>query len=357
MANKKMIFPVLTKDEIMELRKNMSLDVAWDVIRVLRMKTEPSLIKAISLLTLAYINKENGYVGKENLHTLIKDAKINYSVALQLLSVLEELYDEVDTLAHRLSSEQILSVILSDSSWYVRNMGRRSARTSTPEAFSYLARALLKIEAGESVMDYCSGTGDFSLSTYLSTDADYICGVEISTEAVLISNIRMAFVGDLFQIEQGDSVTSKLRADKIFADPHFGMRGVADTTWLPKGASAAKCFGAIPRGKRMDWMFLLSALEKQKKNGRCVILSNDSMLFRGARGETEMRRYLVTSGLLEAVIALPEGILHDTNLQCDMLVFSQNNTKVKMIDARDCKVKEHNTSMMTSDNLAEVLKR
>ena len=42
---------------------------------------------------------------------------------------------------------------------------------------------------------------------------------------------------------------------------------------------------------------------------------------------------------------------------CDLLVFSQGNTSVKMVDARNCKVKERFTSKMTQKNIDEILRR
>ena len=357
MANERKVFPILTKKEIVKLRESISYDVVHDVMRLLRNKTELSLVKTVSVLALAYIDKENGIVSKEELSTILKDADLNYSITLTLSSVLDELYEEIDALAKRFSSNQILSIIFSDLSWYLRNPGRRSCLSATPESFSSLARELLQIKAGEKVMDYCFGTGDFSINAYLYSEADYICGTEISTEAVNISKIRTAFISDSFNITQGDSIKSKEQADKVFVDPPLGVRDLSDSSWAPRDVTVAKFFENIPRAKRSDWMFVLSALEKQIKGGRTVILTYDSLLFRGVRGEMDIRRYLVDSGLLEAVIALPDGIRMDTNLQCDMLVFSQNNQKVKMVDARDCKVKEHNNSNMTPDNIKEILRR
>lgn len=356
-TTKPVLFPILPKGRIQELRASMSYDVAWECMNLLRGKSEPNLAKLMSLVTLAYIYKEIGIMDKGRLYEVLRETEMDYSVGLKLSSVLDEFYAEAEMLSYKCSKDQLLSVIFGSLSWYFRSMGRRSGSVATPEAYSIIGREVLQVKPGESVMDYCFGFGDFAIGVYLNTAAGKIYGTEISTDAVIVSKIRAAFTGEAVTVNQGDSLIDEMRADKIYADPPMAMKETAPYHWFPQNAELAKIYGRLPRTRRMDWAFALSALEKQNPGGRTVVLTYDSLLFRASRGEQDMRRYLMESGRLEAVIALPDGIMYNTGIQCDMLVFSQGNTAVRMVDARDCKVKERYTSEMSAENIAEVLRR
>ncbi|WP_026765531.1 N-6 DNA methylase [Selenomonas ruminantium] len=354
---KPVFFPTLSKDDIRKLRESVSYELAWEGMNLLRSKSEPNLAKFMSLVTLAYIYKRIGGVSRERLYDVLRETEMDYSVGLKLNSVLDEFYTEAETLAYKCSEEQLLSLIFGNLSWYFRSMGKRSGSVATPEAFAHIGRELLQVKPGESVMDYCFGFGDFAIGAYLNTKAKAVYGTEISTDAVIVSKIRAAFMDEAISVKQGDSLLDDLSADKIYADPPMAMRETNAYHWRPQDAELAKIYERLPRTRRMDWAFALSALEKQNSGGRTVVLTYDSLLFRASRGEQDIRRYLIDSGLLESVIALPDGIMPNTGVQCDMLVFSQGNTTVRMVDARDCKVKERYTSEMTKDNILEVLRR
>lgn len=351
-------FMLLSKEELLALKDMPNKDVARDGMNLLRAKFVPDLADFVSFALLAYWKKSVPDDNKETLRNLTEWLVEDDSVKIKLRNVLGNCFREIIAFADEWSSKELLAVIVNDFSWYAKNDGKRSGLSDTPKPFAYIARELLCIGAGETVLDYCSGTAGFILDAYLHTEAAKYYGTEISTEAAIVSKIRALFLGDALFIRQGNSVTAELNADKVFADPPFGMKDdYGIEKWRPQDTGLALVYESIPRTRRMDWAFVLSALTRQKDGGRTVILTYDSLLFRASKGEQEMRRRLVKSGRLEAVIALPQGILPATNILCDLLVFSHGNTSVKMVDARDCRVKERFTSEMTQENLDEVLRR
>lgn len=349
---------MLSKDELLALREIPIKDVTWEGMNLLRAKSIPNLANFVSLALLAYWKKQTSPDNVDTLRKLMERSVQDDSVRIKLQEILENYYQEIAIFADKWSPQELLSVIVGDFSWYAKNEGKRSGLMITPQPFAYLARELLHINKGETVLDYCSGMAEFIIDAYLHTEASKYCGTEISTEAIIVSKIRALFLGDVLSIRQGNSVTTDVVADKVFADPPFGLKNDCSVEkWRPQDANLAFAYESIPRTRRMDWTFVLSALAKQKDGGRTVILTYDGLLFRASKGEQEMRRRIVESGRLEAVIALPQGIIPATNILCDLLVFSQGNTNVKMVDARDCRVKERFTSEMTQDNLYEVLRR
>lgn len=347
-----------TKEELIALRNVPTKDVAWDGMAMLRSKSAPSLANFVALALLAYWKKYIPSDNSDDIQNQIEQAVQDADVRIKLTEVLRNCYREVTMFADKWSAQELLSVIVSDFSWYSKYAGKQHGLIITPQPFSYLARTLLRINNEDTVLDYCSGTGEFIIDAYMHTEASVFYGTEIWTEAVIVSKIRALLIGDKMHIQQGNSVISKVAADKVYADPPFAMKSDSGLeNWRPQNANLSHIYENIPRTRRMDWTFVLSALSKQKEGGRTVILTYDGLLFRSSKGEQKMRRYLVESGRLEAVIALPQGIIPTTNVLCDLLVFSQNNSDVKMVDARDCKVKERFTSEMTEQNLEEVLQR
>ena len=52
-----------------------------------------------------------------------------------------------------------------------------------------------------------------------------------------------------------------------------------------------------------------------------------------------LRKQLTDEGRLEAVISLPAGILAGSGVKISLLVFSENNRKVNMVDASEMGVR------------------
>lgn len=74
--------------------------------------------------------------------------------------------------------------------------------------------------------------------------------------------------------------------------------------------------------------------------GRAAIIENGSPLFTGgtASGESQIRRWMLESDLIEAIIALPVDLFYNTGIATYIWVFSKNKRperkgKVQLIDA------------------------
>ena len=88
-------------------------------------------------------------------------------------------------------------------------------------------------------------------------------------------------------------------------------------------------------------LFLQSAIDKMDdKVGRAAIIQNGSPLFSGgtASGESQIRRWLLESDLIEAIIALPVDLFYNTGIATYIWVLSKNKRqerkgKIQLIDA------------------------
>lgn len=97
----------------------------------------------------------------------------------------------------------------------------------------------------------------------------------------------------------------------------------------------------LPGSGDMQMLFLQSAIDKMDKhNGRAAIIQNGSPLFSGgtASGESQIRRWLLQSDLIEAIIALPIDLFYNTGIATYIWVLSKSKRaerkgKIQLIDA------------------------
>ena len=97
----------------------------------------------------------------------------------------------------------------------------------------------------------------------------------------------------------------------------------------------------LPSGGDSQMIFLQSAVDKlDEKNGRAAIIENGSPLFNGdtGSGESQIRRWLLESDLIEAIIALPTDLFYNTGIQTYVWIISKNKRaerkdKLQLINA------------------------
>lgn len=100
-------------------------------------------------------------------------------------------------------------------------------------------------------------------------------------------------------------------------------------------------FKMLPKVSDGQLLFLLNNISKMKPHGsRIVEVHNGSSIFTGdaGSGESNARRYMIESDLVEAIIALPENIFYNTGIGTFIWVLSNNKEekrkgKIQLIDA------------------------
>ncbi|MGQ0454273.1 HsdM family class I SAM-dependent methyltransferase, partial [Bacillus sp. SS-TM] len=93
----------------------------------------------------------------------------------------------------------------------------------------------------------------------------------------------------------------------------------------------------FPPQAKWDYAFVLHMVSTLKSaTGRMAILVSHGVLFRGGQ-EENIRRNLVSEGLLDAVIGLPDRLLFGTGIPTAILIFRKDkkNSNVVFIDASD----------------------
>ncbi len=156
-------------------------------------------------------------------------------------------------------------------------------------------------------------------------------------------------------IKFGDSFTQDglpgNRFDYLLANPPFGVE------WKPQSDVIEReheeqgfkgRFGpGLPRINDGSLLFIMHMISKMKPEGsRLAIVFNGSPLFTGdaGSGESEIRRWIIESDWLEAIIALPTDMFYNTNILTYIWILTnrkrkERRGKVQLVNAVDLFVK------------------
>lgn len=210
-------------------------------------------------------------------------------------------------------------------------------------------------------IDQACGTGGMLSTGYnfikrYNPSADVrLFGQEINPESYAMCLAEMLIKG---QNAENICYQDTMKADRfkgtkmrfVLENPPFGTawggkdaaEGVEDavSTEYQKGFDGRWGAG-LPGSGDMQMLFLQSAIDKMDDNfGRAAIIENGSPLFSGgtASGESQIRRWMLESDLIEAVIALPTDLFYNTGIATYIWVLSKNKRperkgKIQLIDA------------------------
>ena len=97
----------------------------------------------------------------------------------------------------------------------------------------------------------------------------------------------------------------------------------------------------LPDGGDSQLIFMQSAIDKMdEKVGRAAIIENSSSLMssKASAGESQIRRWMLETDLIEAIIALPVDLFYNTGIQTYVWILSKNKRperrgKVQLINA------------------------
>ncbi|WP_146389296.1 type I restriction-modification system subunit M [Allorhodopirellula solitaria] len=219
------------------------------------------------------------------------------------------------------------------------------------------------------IYDPTAGTGGF-----LSSGMEYVhelnpaavmraFGQELNPESYAICKGDMLIKGqDVSRIKLGNTLNDdQLYAenfDYMLSNPPFGVdwkkvEGTVKDEHTLKGFDGR--FGpGLPRVSDGSLLFLMHLISKmrdydgnptrkrgtQNNGGRIGIILNGSPLFTGGAGsgESEIRRYILESDLLEAIVALPTDMFYNTGIATYIWILSnkkeqQRRGKVQLINA------------------------
>lgn len=177
-------------------------------------------------------------------------------------------------------------------------------------------------------------------------------GQELNGESFAICKSDMMVKGhDASRIAFGNTLTDDAHRNETFhymlSNPPYGVDWKKYAATIRQEAEDHGYdgrFGAgLPRisdGQLLFVQHMLSKMRDDEKGSRMGIVMNGSPLFTGgaASGESEIRRWMMESDLVEAIIALPTDIFYNTGIQTYIWILSNRKAderrgKVQLIDA------------------------
>lgn len=298
-----------------------------DILRD-KCKTEEIQIYRVSIAFLAiYLSemKSRNFVMKHIGKNLEDETTLIF-----LQKVLREFENEIKNVSKKFDTDCLKAAILFSDPLRLRD----SEHHSTPEGISQLAISLLNLNNNDTILDLGSGVLSFLTEAAYQSASQKLYGVEINTSSVIVANMRRSLLQLPIQLTQGNMISqsfSNLSANKVFSDHPYGMRLSELKMLLSKNPLLSEFFNEEKRTVSGDWIYNMAAFFNMKPPGKTVVLMTNGGTWN--KSDENIRKKLLEKGIIEAVILLPERLLTYSMIPLTMLVLSNNNHDIKMVDA------------------------
>ncbi|MEH2388234.1 MAG: N-6 DNA methylase [Nostoc sp.] len=252
-------------------------------------------------------------------------------------------------------------------------LGKMSGQVFTPQKVAELLVRLLELEPGMSICDPFCGLGGMLIECikqikYLGSQQNdlLLYGQDIDQNTFSLAKINL-LLHDIFDfdIRLGDTIhepqlveNGKLMLfDRVISNPPFRM-----SNW---GYELAKRdvygrfrYGIPPRGSS-EFAFIQHILATLKNTGKAGVLVSLGVLFRGGV-ESEIRRRIIKSDLIEAVIGLAPNLFYGTGIPTAILIFNRDKqenrrNKVLFINASNEYQKSRNQNYLREEDITHII--
>jgi N-6 DNA Methylase len=248
---------------------------------------------------------------------------------------------EFDNLASRFTTLEELRIVcgpLIDALVLRRGYGDIQ-QFYTMSAPAQLAAKIVNKAHIQTVYDPTCGLG-VSLTTLRALrerDDIRFTGQDINARAVTLATMRLLMHGiEHFHLKVGNTLTAPYTADAtlaqlpefdaVLSDPPLGGK-ITQVSTLDADPYSRFKFGK-PSRRSLEWSFIQHNLASLNSTGIATVLTSAATLFRLGE-EAQTRRNVVSADLLEAVIALPNGVFGATNISGYLLVFNHTKRKTR----------------------------
>ena len=145
--------------------------------------------------------------------------------------------------------------------------------------------------------------------------------------------------------------------DYVVANPKF-----SDKTWstglIPSADPYQRFAWGVPPTKQGDYAYLLHIIRSMKGTGKGACILPHGVLFRG-NAEGVIRKQLVRSGCLKAIIGLPANLFYGTGIPACILVLDKENATARkgifMIDASKGFIKDGPKNRLRAQDIHRIV--
>lgn len=240
----------------------------------------------------------------------------------------------------------------------------------TPRPVIKLLVKILAPIPGETVYDPACGSGGMLIEAiHQMHNNDLCCGSIFGQEknvvnaAIAKMNLFLHGASD-FTIAQGDTLMSPkilqggelAKFDCVIANPPFSLKSWGATSWFTDKYGRNEW--GTPSDNCGDFAWIQHMYKSMNPTtGRMVVVMPQGVLFR--REEKNIRKSLIESGKLDAVITLGEKLFYGTGLSPCILVIRQylpteRSGKILFVDGSNKKTIERAQNILSEKNIEEL---
>ena len=254
-------------------------------------------------------------------------------------------------------------------SMYAANAGKSGGEFFTPQEASRLLALIVTHDKDRIRRGYDPASGSASLLLQLGKvkgfdKVDNFYGQEINRTTYNLSRINMFLHGvpyDRFNIACEDTLLhpqhwDEQPMDAIVSNYPYSIKwiGEDDPTLIndPRFAPA----GVLAPKSKADLAFLMHITSWLASDGTAAVVSFPGVLYRCA-SEAKIRKYLVDSNFIDAVIQLPDNLFFGTSIATCVIVIKKNKKEAKtlFIDASKQFIHEGNKNKLSDANIQTIL--
>ena len=254
---------------------------------------------------------------------------------------------------------------------FASESGKKAGEFYTPQQVSQLIAKIVtsgkENKEAFTVFDPCCGSGSLLLQVknYISEAQSkhvYYHGQEIVNQTYNLARMNMMLhkVSAHYQrLNNGDSLSADWPTDEptnfdaVVMNPPYSLKWSANENFItdPRFAQYEK----LAPKSAADYAFLLHGFYHLKTDGTMGIVLPHGVLFRG-NAEGVIRKHLLESGSIYAVIGLPANIFFNTSIPTCVVILKKNNSNrdVLFIDASKDFVKEKARNKLSAENIEKI---
>jgi type I restriction-modification system DNA methylase subunit/predicted DNA-binding transcriptional regulator AlpA len=244
---------------------------------------------------------------------------------------------------------------------------RGKSEHTTPSSVADLIMSIAAPVRGVVIDPACGyGTLLLAASKAVTTQLTLI-GKDVSSDACHITRLRMFVHGLTADVSLGDTLQARtlfddvtlmdaIEADLIMADPPFAM------SWHPELADTKRMPYGVPPSTRGDMAWLQDGISRLRPSGVAMFVLGHGTVFRGGT-EGEIRRRLIESRCIRAVVALPPALYPTTSIPTSLWIVSKprqpgeerpGGDSVLLIDASQLGNRRRSQTELTRPDIAAI---
>ncbi|MCL2194660.1 MAG: type I restriction-modification system subunit M [Oscillospiraceae bacterium] len=255
-------------------------------------------------------------------------------------------------------------------SQFAAGAGKKAGEFYTPQAVSKIISEIVSIGQEDlapfHIYDPAMGSGSLMLNIrqfLKNPEKVFYHGQELNTTTYNLARMNLILHGvdrEQMRLNNGDTLDEDWPTD----EPHLFNAVVMNPPYSAQWSAAEKflndsrfeSYGKLAPKSKADFAFLLHGFYHLQDRGTMGIVLPHGVLFRGA-AEGVIRKTLLETGAIEAVIGLPANIFYGTSIPTVVLILKKNRASrdVLFIDASNDFEKQKNQNSLRAEDIAKIV--